>query len=201
MLKDQSSSNLINFFSNLSFKASTELLQKCFHELARNQKIQTELISEVEAVSKLIKDELISLEQLSNLKFLEAVIHETLRKYPPMPTGTRLCTKDCLLSTFDGELFKFKKGDFILFPIQLIQNDPKYFTNPELFDPTRFIDGSSNIANFLAFGVGPRDCIGAHYVRLQAKLLIFVIISKFSIEACKNNSSNVVIFKPRLNYL
>lgn len=146
----------------------------------------------------MIKDKLISHKELNNLKFLEAVINETLRKYPPMPTGTRLCTKDCLISTFDGELFKFKKGDFIHFPIHLIHNDPKYFTNPELFDPSRFVDGNSSTDNFLAFGVGPRNCIGAHYVRLQAKLLIFVIISKFSIEALKVNDD--ILFKPRVNY-
>lgn len=145
----------------------------------------------------LIKDKLISHDELTNLKFLEAVINETLRKYPPMPTGTRLCTKDCLISTLDGELFKFRKGDFLHFPIHLIQNDPKYFTNPELFDPSRFDDGNSN---FLAFGFGPRNCIAANYVRLQAKLLIFVIISKFSIEVSKTNDDDI-IFKPRVNYL
>lgn len=171
----------------------------CFWELARNQKVQSELIREVDSALKSSHDKPISYEALSNLKFLESVINETLRKWPPMPTGTRHCNKDCLISTNDGELFKFKKGDLIQIPIQLIQNDAKYFPNPEVFDPTRFDNSNCNL---LAFGFGPRNCLGINYVELQAKVLIFVIISKFTIEACRNCSGscdeNIYLnFRPR----
>lgn len=63
--------------------------------------------------------------------------------------------------------------------------DPKYFPDPEKFDPYRFSDENKDkiqSGSFLPFGIGPRMCIGSRYALLEAKLLLFNIMSKFSIE-------------------
>lgn len=44
-----------------------------------------------------------------------------------------------------------------------LMRDPKYFPNPEKFDPERFSDDNKDSINpttYLPFGIGPRNCIG-----------------------------------------
>lgn len=55
------------------------------------------------------------------------------------------------------------KGDLILIPVIGIHLDPKYFADPDKFDPERFNDNNKrNILpySYIPFGVGPRNCIG-----------------------------------------
>jgi cytochrome P450 len=61
------------------------------------------------------------------------VVHETLRLHPPAGIMTRLCVKD-----FDGDGFKLKKGDQIHIPVTGIHMDPKFYPDPETFDPQNF---------------------------------------------------------------
>lgn len=65
----------------------------------------------------------------------------------------------------DGNHSKFTipKAMYINIPISCIMRDPEYFPNPDQFDPDRFSEGNkANIktGTFLAFGNGPRQCIG-----------------------------------------
>lgn len=119
----------------------------------------------------------LSLKELNSMKILEAVVLETLRKHPPVTFGSRVCSKDCIITTKDGEQLKFLKGDQIHIPIQLIGNDINNFSDPEAFNPYRVTTEES-----LAFGLGPKSCPGAALVKILLKTLIFSILSKFSIE-------------------
>lgn len=67
----------------------------------------------------------------------------------------RICTKDYTLA--DGYILK--KGDPLYIPVASIHKDPSYFPEPESFKPERFEDTQQPSA-FLAFGAGPRMCIG-----------------------------------------
>lgn len=65
-----------------------------------------------------------------------------------------MCTKDYNL----GEI-NIKKGTQVLIPVEALHKDPKYYHDPEKFDP-----GRSEQLNFtyLPFGAGPRLCIGKY---------------------------------------
>lgn len=55
------------------------------------------------------------------------------------------------------------KGDTLIFPTYAIHRDPKYYPNPEKFDPERFSDQNKDKilpCSYLPFGSGPRNCIG-----------------------------------------
>lgn len=85
---------------------------------------------------------------------------ETLRKYPPLVTLNRVVTKPYVLP---GTMIKLKTGTKIVIPVHAIHYDPKYYADPEAFEPDRFSD--ENVHNlhpntYMPFGDGPRFCIG-----------------------------------------
>jgi len=87
-------------------------------------------------------------------------IAETLRKYPSLPLLTRECTKRY---TIPGTSVTIEKGMPVIIPLLGIHKDPKYYPNPEKFDPDRFtVEAKSKRHHFtyLPFGEGPRICIG-----------------------------------------
>lgn len=55
-----------------------------------------------------------------------------------------------------------EKGQKIIIPINSLHRDPKYFADPEVFDPERFSEEKRKQLNgiYLPFGDGPRICIG-----------------------------------------
>lgn len=90
---------------------------------------------------------------------------ETLRKYPPVPILLRKCTQDYRVPNTDIQI---DKGTQLLIPVSSIQRDPKFFSNPEKYDPTRFSpEEKSKRDHFtsLYFGEGPRICIGEIYLK------------------------------------
>lgn len=155
----------------------------CFVELASNQETQSELINEIDRVVGDLGGQLIDYEKVKCMKLLENVILETLRRHPPLTVGTRVCTKDCSVITRDGESFKFIKNDVLHIPFKMIHNDPKNFPNPNKFNPWRFNDALA-IHSLFAFGFGSRSCLGANFVMLQSKLVVFQLLSKYSIQIC-----------------
>jgi cytochrome P450 family 6 len=86
---------------------------------------------------------------------------ETLRKYPPVVAVTRECTKPIKLRGTDLTL---EKGLQVVLPIYGLHHDPKYYPDPERFDPERFSDPEIKKRpqfSFIPFGEGPRICIGS----------------------------------------
>jgi len=85
---------------------------------------------------------------------------ETLRKYPPVQSLMRICTKPYRIPGTDVDL---EKDIQIFIPVMGLHYDPKYYPEPERFDPERFSDKEKKNRpqySYLPFGEGPRICIG-----------------------------------------
>ena len=95
--------------------------------------------------------------------YAEVFVSETLRKYPPLPILTRLCTKDYIIPGTDVQL---NKGVGVMIPVLGLHSDPEYYPNPDIFDPERFSEENKQSRpsfTWLPFGDGPRICIGKTY--------------------------------------
>lgn len=93
-------------------------------------------------------------------KFRIVFVSETLRKYPVLPFLNRLCVADYQIPNTDVVI---EKGTSVIIPMFGIQYDPKYFPNPDVFDPERFSENNKQNVQpftFIPFGDGPRICIG-----------------------------------------
>jgi cytochrome P450 family 6 len=92
-------------------------------------------------------------------KLLNAVA-ETLRKYPPVPILSRECSKPYEIPGIDAVL---ETGTKVIIPLIAIHHDPKYYPEPDRFDPERFSEEEKRKRHhyvYLPFGEGPRICIG-----------------------------------------
>lgn len=88
---------------------------------------------------------------------------ETLRLFPPLARVDRVCTKPY---TVPGSSIHLEPGNVVAIPLYGIHMDPEYYPEPKEFRPERFMneekkDRASHL--YLAFGVGPRNCIGKRH--------------------------------------
>jgi cytochrome P450 family 9 len=111
-------------------------------------------------------------------------------------TVDRCCTKDFEADLGNGKTVTIKKGEVVWIPIYSIHHDSEIYPDPEKFDPSRFSDENKNKikpCTYLPFGSGPRNCIGTRFALMEAKLLLFHILSKFTIEVCDKTPSKLTL--------
>ncbi|XP_053685844.1 cytochrome P450 9e2-like [Sabethes cyaneus] len=154
------------------------------YELAVNPDVQEKLFEEITEINNQLEGQPLTYDILQSMKYLDMVLSESLRKWP-QPMVDRYCVKDYTLDTGDGLKFTIDQGTLVWFPIHAIHFDPKYYANPNKFDPERFSEanrGNINMAAYLPFGVGPRNCIGSRFAMMEIKAMIYQLLLNFSIE-------------------
>ncbi|XP_029344453.1 probable cytochrome P450 6a18 isoform X2 [Acyrthosiphon pisum] len=107
---------------------------------------------------------------------------ESLRKYPLMFALFRVATKTYRVP---NDSLIIEKGQKIIIPTFSLHYDPKYFSDPEVFNPERFSPKEKAMRPngvYLPFGDGPRHCIGKRFAEMEMKLALVEILSKFEVE-------------------
>ncbi|XP_044761019.1 cytochrome P450 6k1-like [Coccinella septempunctata] len=123
----------------------------------------------------------LSYEAVSEMHYVDSVINESMRFYPPVHVLNRVCTKDYQVPGTDLLL---KKGQKVVIPVLGIQRDEEHYPNPDTFDPDRFSAENSkwrNPATFLPFGYGPKNCIGLRFGMVQVKTAVITVIRHYEI--------------------
>ncbi|KAL2536629.1 Cytochrome [Forsythia ovata] len=117
---------------------------------------------------------------LRSLKTLTMVILETLRLYPPVAYVVREALQDVI---FKG--IHIPKGINIQIPIPVLHQDPDLWdSNVHQFNPERFAGGIAGACKipqaYMPFGLGTRTCAGQHFAMAELKVILSLILSKFS---------------------
>lgn len=144
------------------FDTSSTLITFLSYELALNPDVQKRLYEEIRETSETLNGKRVNYDAIQKMKYMDQVITETLRKWPPAAMVDRICVKDYVFDDGDVKL-NIKKGTPINLPIYGIHHDPEYYPDPEKFDPERFSEeNKDNIVpgSYVPFGFGPRNCIG-----------------------------------------
>ena len=117
-----------------------------------------------------------TLDDLQELTYLEAVIDETLRLYPPVHAIPRVTTAEFEL----GE-HVIPANEQVLLSVWSIHRDPRFYDDPLAFDPDRWADTAPRDRGyeFVPFGSGPRICIGRHFARLEAKAVLAAVAGRY----------------------
>ncbi len=119
-------------------------------------------------------------EQLRQLTYHRQVIEEGMRLYPPVWGVSRMAIVD---GEFNG--ISYKKGESVSCSIATIHKDPRWWENPEKFDPERFTLEKSrkrHKAHYLPFAIGPRMCIGNHFAMMEMQLLLAMMVQRYKIQ-------------------
>ncbi|CAG8570740.1 16323_t:CDS:2 [Racocetra persica] len=164
--------------------------------LCHPEKLET-LIAELDSLKQSLSDNssilIPSHDSLKNLKYLNAVIHETLRLFPASIGGIlRQTTKDTVI---DGYLIP--KNTTVSASIWSIHKS-KEIWGPDANDfvPERWLkpENSQVKGAFYAFSAGSRNCIGVNFAWMEIRLLLASLLLNFSFEMVQNQDLDMVHF-------
>jgi cytochrome P450 len=129
-----------------------------------------------------------------NLPFMDMIINETLRLYPPGLRVERACSQDY---TYNG--LEIKKGQVWSGLVFALHHDPEIYPDPYKFDPERFNEQNRKSREneaFQGFGAGPRNCVASRFAMVVMKIALATVLSKFQFEKCEKTvvSENLTLF-------
>ncbi|XP_014271425.1 probable cytochrome P450 6a13 [Halyomorpha halys] len=147
-------------------------------ELAQNSEIQEQVYNEIQEKIKKYNG-VPTYEAVKEMAFLDKVLSETLRMYPPASAIVREARSPYHVP--DSSLV-LPKGSMVFIPIYSLQHDAKYYPEPDKFDPTRFDDEDRIIkGTYLPFGDGPRICIGQRLAKVEVKVAVIKILMTYKL--------------------
>lgn len=149
--------------------------------LGRNPEIQERIFNEITEIEAQTSD---IVEQLQGMTYTNAVLNEAMRLYPPAWITDRQNVEDDIIVDYS-----IKKGTLIGVSFYELHRNPKYWENPEQFDPERFLGErkKQSMQYFYPFGAGPRMCIGSGFAIYEMCLTLSQIVKKYVIKSCKNS--------------
>ncbi|CAN1129916.1 Cytochrome P450 CYP82J17 [Linum perenne] len=141
--------------------------------------------------NKVGRDRPVEHSDIDNLVYLQAIVKETLRLYPPAPTAVpHQAMEDC---TING--YHVPKGTQVIPNLWKLHRDPKVWSDPEQFKPERFLDGddsnnSGSISDvrskkfeLIPFGSGRRSCPGGAFGLQVVNLTVARLLQGFWISS------------------
>nr|QGA73293.1 cytochrome P450 CYP4G15-like protein [Spodoptera frugiperda]ULR85514.1 cytochrome P450 [Spodoptera frugiperda] len=113
------------------------------------------------------------------MKYLERVILETLRLYPPVPVIARKLNRDVHIVTNN---YLIPANTTVVIGTYKVHRSPKHYKDPDTFNPDNFLP--ENMANrhyysYIPFSAGPRSCVGRKYALLKLKILLSTILRNY----------------------
>jgi len=156
------SDQLVTFLFAGHETTSLALTYTCYL-LAANADIQAQVQTEVDSV---LNDDP-TIEDYAQLEYTTAVIEESLRLFPPVYMVLREPSRDVRLRGYT-----LSAGQTMILPQTVVHRDPRWWDDPEMFRPERWLEHQephSHEYAFFPFGGGPRHCIGMRFARLELK--------------------------------
>lgn len=167
-------------------ETSANALTFTLYLLGRNPEIQQKVLDEILEIESQTEN---VVEQLQKMTYLNAVINEAMRLYPPAWITDRQNVEDDIIGQYH-----LKKGTLIGVSFYELHRNPKYWENPEEFIPERFLGEQKkhSMQYFYPFGAGPRMCIGAGFAIYEMCLTVAHVVKKYAIKS----ETDVVQFNP-----
>jgi len=145
--------------------------------LAAHPDIYEKLLAEVDSV---LAGRAPTAKDAEHMPFTSAVVRESMRLYPPAWTMARLADQPMVVAGVALE-----PGDQAITCQWVVQRDPRWFREPDVFRPQRWLtDECKSVPRFayFPFGGGPRVCIGQHFALLEMLVVVARMSQSFTFE-------------------
>lgn len=117
---------------------------------------------------------------VARLPYLGQVVKETLRMYSPAPgVFMRQAAQDVQIGPW-----LLPKGSLVTLLSSLVQRDPRWFPDPDTFDPDRFAPEAARQVPrgaYFPFGTGPRVCIGNSFASMEMTLILATLLQRYTL--------------------
>ncbi|XP_059504877.1 cholesterol 24-hydroxylase-like isoform X2 [Stegostoma tigrinum] len=164
--------NFVTFFI-AGQETTANLIAFIIMELTRQPEIATKLQAEVDEAVGLKRD--VTADDIGRLQYMNQVIKETLRLYPPGPGTSRWLSEEMVI-----EGIKIPGGVSVIFNTYVMGRTVKFFDDPLTFDPERFnLNAPKPYYCYFPFALGPRSCLGQVFAQLEAKVILCKFLQRF----------------------
>ncbi|WPF88811.1 cytochrome P450 [Cyanobacterium aponinum AL20118] len=156
-------------------ETTTSMLTSFCMALAQNPEVREKAILE----QKTLMDESdFTMEQIKKMTYLDQVLKEVERLYPPVAGGFRGVVKPFVYSGY-----YVPKGWQVLYRIERTHKDPNIYTEPKKFDPERFnsqrMEHKKTDFSLVGFGGGARFCLGYAFAQLEMKIFASLLLRNY----------------------
>lgn len=176
-MSDQQLLEETNILITAGHETTANALSWMFYLLAKHPDKQALLRAELLDV---LGDEDPTFMDLPKLSFTSQVIEESMRLYPPAWVTDR---QAAINDSIKGH--EVPKGTMVVLAIYALHHDPKFWNEPEIFQPERFAPENRKQMNsnysYLPFGGGPRLCIGNSFAMMEMQLVLAYYLRKYRI--------------------
>lgn len=189
----------VSLFNIAGNETTAATISFTLHELAHHKNIMNKALQEIDEILEKHNNE-ITYDSMKEMKYLDLCIKETIRKYPALPALNRITTTDYQIPNTN---LKLEKDTSVIISIMGLHRDEKYFPNPNEYDLERFTEERMDCDErvYLAFGEGPRNCIGFRMGHMVAKCSLIYLLSKFSFESLSpkhlNFDESAIVLVPK----
>nr|WKR34928.1 cytochrome P450 CYP4BN80 [Monolepta hieroglyphica] len=177
----------VDTFMFAGHDTSASAMSFCLYCLSKHKDVQDRIIQEQKQIFGDSKDRHATYRDLQEMKYLEMAIKESLRLYPSVPYTGRKTDRDVVYK--DGNIIPKDTG--ILIVIFCANRNPKYFPDPDKYDPSRFEDTTAGMApyTYLPFSAGPRNCIGQKFAWNLMKSILSKVLRNYEVQSCGHELS------------
>lgn len=116
-------------------------------------------------------------DDLERAPYVEQILQETMRLYPPVGMLARNVLEPDTL--YDRDI---RPRDTVFLNIYALHRHEMWWERPGIFDPDNFEPGKVDARDrflHLPFGAGPRVCVGASFAMMQARIILTTLLARF----------------------
>ncbi|MFB6136709.1 MAG: cytochrome P450 [Halobacteriaceae archaeon] len=157
------------------------------HLLARHPSVEERLVAELDEA---LDGDAPTADDVADLPYLERVVTESLRLYPPVPSIVREA-----VGRDDVGGYTVPPGTTISMNQWTVHRDPRFYDDPMAFRPDRWTEEFERSLPRLAyfpFSAGPRRCVGDRFALLEARLVLATLLRRHHLELVSDPSLELV---------
>ena len=186
-------------------ETTAAVLTWALFELTKNPEVMAKVHAEIDAV---LGDRTPTYEDIKEMQYLRLVVAETLRMYPEPPLLIRRCRTENDLPRGGGRDATVIRGMDIFLSLYNLHRDGRFWPEPDVFQPERWLTKYSNPEvqgwagydpekwintmlypnevssdfSYLPFGGGPRKCVGDEFATLEATVTLAMVLRRFEFD-------------------